>query len=541
MVGGSGGPGGGRGGDTILNIFNGESLPWCLTWYSTIISIAPLASDLFRPYLVVNALYNSAEREAEHAVTCQPETRTKVLQNIRSWADSTTATPMCWLSGPAGTGKTTVAHTIAEEYDKHRRLAATFFFWRTTGDRDDINRVVTTLAWQLAANIPIVKKRMEEALQLNNDSWALFPHLSLEEQLSKLFVGGGPAAKVEPADPNLIVIDGLDECASQDRIVRLINWLRKNRHPFRILLTSRPEPNIKACIASRQDDRPIDVLSLSLTESKDDIRKYFVKEVEKIKRSHSESRRLSDWPPNSDIDKLVDQSEGLFAYAALAVRYIGGHGYPKTLLKNVLKVQVGLDALYSQVIKEASKWSNFDIVMGSLMHLRYSLPIESFSNIVFIVNGQPLEAGDISSALGGCHSILAIPDDDFETITPYHASLRDFLLDQSRSKGLIYTPAMSHAHLMLGCLRAITRAFNEGSQAPEYAVISWHHHACLLLSTPGTHEELGGLKDEAVELIQKIDVKWIKSWMTEALCWAGAEYLTVGLPLQKVTESARCL
>ncbi|KAF8225376.1 hypothetical protein L208DRAFT_1227856, partial [Tricholoma matsutake] len=85
---------------------------------------------LLRQHVVWSALYNSAERSEEHAVTCQPETRTRVLEEIRSWADSTTTTPICWLSGPAGTGKTTVAHTIAEEYNKRGRLAATFFFWR---------------------------------------------------------------------------------------------------------------------------------------------------------------------------------------------------------------------------------------------------------------------------------------------------------------------------------------------------------------------------------------------------------------------------
>ncbi|KAF8220036.1 hypothetical protein L208DRAFT_1147675, partial [Tricholoma matsutake] len=55
---------------------------------------------------------------------------------------------VCWLSGPAGTSKTTVAHTIVEEYNKCGQLVATFFFWRKTEDCDDINRLVATLAWQ---------------------------------------------------------------------------------------------------------------------------------------------------------------------------------------------------------------------------------------------------------------------------------------------------------------------------------------------------------------------------------------------------------
>ncbi|KAF8239871.1 hypothetical protein L208DRAFT_1189118, partial [Tricholoma matsutake] len=93
---------------------------------------------------------------------CQPETRTRVLGETRSWADSTVTTPICWLSGPAGTG---ITHTIVEEYNKCGQLAATFFFWRKTGDCDDINRLVATLAWQIAKKISSTNEQMEEAME----------------------------------------------------------------------------------------------------------------------------------------------------------------------------------------------------------------------------------------------------------------------------------------------------------------------------------------------------------------------------------------
>ena len=70
---------------------------------------------------------------------------------------------------------------------------------------------------------------------------------------------------------------------------------------------------------------------------------------------------------------------------------------------------------------------------------------------------------------------------------------------------------MSHAQLMLGSLQVNTRVFNDGSQAPEYALISWQHHAYLFLSAPGTGEGLRGLVDEVMALIQKINLKWAKS------------------------------
>ena len=234
-----------------------------------------------------------------------------------------TTTPICWLSGPAGTGKTTVAHTIAEEYDKDGKLAASFFFRRKAGDRDDINKLVPTLAWQIAKKISSAKERMEEALELKNASCIPLPQLSREDQLSKLLVHG-PVADTNHAGPDLIVIDGLDECASQEGIRRLIDWLRKNITPFRFLLTSQPEPQIQACFLPGEDAS--DVLSLSLTESKGDIRKFFVKELEKV---WPKEQRVKDggppkWPSQSHLNELVEKSEGLFVYAATAVRYIGG-------------------------------------------------------------------------------------------------------------------------------------------------------------------------------------------------------------------------
>ena len=500
---------------------------------STIISVEPnpSLSDILRPHVVFSALYNSAVRDREHAVTCQPETRTKVLEDIQSWADSTTAAPMCWLSGPAGTGKTTVAHTIAEEYDKRGRLAATFFFWRKTGDRDDINKLAATLALQIAHKIPPAKEQMEEALK---KSWVPLPERSLENQLLTLLVHG-PVAHVDPAGPNLIIIDGLDECASQAGVIRLIDWLRKNRLPFRFLLTSRPEPDIKAHFAYHPGSGLIEAQSLSLTESKDDIRKYFVEELEKIRRDRLPSHLPSDWPSKPDIDELVNKSEGLFVYAATAVLYIGGEGHAEERLENVLKLHKGLDALYDQVIKEARRRDHFNIVMGSLMYLRYPLSINELSMVLFNIDNR-LKSPVIRSALSGCHSILVITADDTE-IKSYHASLRDFLTDKDRSDNLFYAPTTSHAQLLVGCLGAITTAFNNGTLAPRYALVSWYYHASWFLSMPHASKGLGGLSNEkAMELVKKIDLKWVKSWMAGALTWAGVPYLIQQLPHEKVRE-----
>jgi len=470
-----------------------------------------------RPDYVQDALYNSSKRWAEHAVTCQPETRDKVLKKVRSWADSRT-TLVCWLSGPAGTGKTTVAHTIAEEYDERGELAATFFLWRKTGDRDNINKIVPTLAYQIAGKIPSAKEQMEENLMLKDTSRVPLmdppSHLSLEAQLSKLLI-----TNVNPTDPNLVIIDGLDECASREGICQLIEWIRKNKPPFRFLLTSRPEPEIKHRILSEGHG---DVRTLSLTESAEDIRKYFVEQLERVwpKQQCTEDGGWLQWPSELYLNRLVEKSEGLFVYAATAVRYIG-EGSPQKRLEDILRFHNGLDYLYVQVIEEAKKWEYFDIVMGSIMHLRYQLDIDSLSQILLTLN-EYLTSPGIRIALCRCHSILVIPNNNSQ-IEPYHASLRDFLTDKSRSETLFQAPATCHGWLMFGCLSAITRAFSDGTRPSEYGLISWYYHACSFLSTGGASDE--ELKGKAQEMFMKIDLNWLKLWMAEALCWAGIPYL----------------
>jgi hypothetical protein len=57
----------------------------------------------------------------------------------------------------AGTGKSTIAHTIARAYFEQDRLAASFFFSRGGGDTGSASKFITTIAMQLAVHIPPVR------------------------------------------------------------------------------------------------------------------------------------------------------------------------------------------------------------------------------------------------------------------------------------------------------------------------------------------------------------------------------------------------
>jgi len=62
--------------------------------------------------------------------------------------------PVYWLNELAGTGKPTIAQTIAERIFADGRLGASFFCSRDFKDRRDIHYILPTLAFQLAHKYP---------------------------------------------------------------------------------------------------------------------------------------------------------------------------------------------------------------------------------------------------------------------------------------------------------------------------------------------------------------------------------------------------
>jgi hypothetical protein len=64
----------------------------------------------------------------------------------------------------AGTGKSTIARTIAHEYYDKERLGASFFFSRGTEDRSHAGKFFTTIAVQLARMSPTLKEHIYKAV-----------------------------------------------------------------------------------------------------------------------------------------------------------------------------------------------------------------------------------------------------------------------------------------------------------------------------------------------------------------------------------------
>src|ERR1700733_721997 len=120
--------------------------------------------DTLQDHVNLNVAYDSSEREDERLSICQEDTRSEVQRAIGDWAQRKDGPSVCWLYGPAGAGKSTIAHTIAQRYDKRKELAFSYFFSRRNRGRDDMTKFVPTFAYQLARVLPSLQQSMQEAL-----------------------------------------------------------------------------------------------------------------------------------------------------------------------------------------------------------------------------------------------------------------------------------------------------------------------------------------------------------------------------------------
>ncbi|KAH7081993.1 hypothetical protein BKA63DRAFT_589892, partial [Paraphoma chrysanthemicola] len=100
---------------------------------------------------------------------CLAGTRVDLLREVHGWAEGQGQRCIFWLRGLAGTGKSTIAWTVARSYYHKQRLAASFFFSRGSGDVDHAGKFVASIAVQLAQNVLASRKHICSAVAERRD------------------------------------------------------------------------------------------------------------------------------------------------------------------------------------------------------------------------------------------------------------------------------------------------------------------------------------------------------------------------------------
>src|SRR5882762_4855744 len=154
-------------------------------------------------------------------VSCTQCTRTETLNTIYQWfqegilnAGETLPTQgnrqgrIFWLNGMAGTGKSTIAQTIANRFDETKELGASFFCTRDDAECSNVNLIFPTLAYQLSSFNPAFGEHVSEAMRKDPD----VQHALTSRQLQKLIIDPLDALMQDKTvifPPCIVVIDAL--------------------------------------------------------------------------------------------------------------------------------------------------------------------------------------------------------------------------------------------------------------------------------------------------------------------------------------------
>ncbi|KAF8166810.1 hypothetical protein K438DRAFT_1941630 [Mycena galopus ATCC 62051] len=344
--------------------------------------------------------------------------------------------PICWLHGPAGAGKSAIMQTLCQRLKMTGRLGGAFFFQRGHATRGNAKVLFATLAYQLALNNrnlhPIISRSMSDDPSVVGRS--------MDVQLRQLIVEPCQSIKIGP--PQILLIDGLDEChdeGTQREIIRLVRNALAAAHPhsYRVLIASRPEAYIREIFENPSFDRILK--SMNIHQCFRDVETVFRDAFARIHREHRTMVNVpTPWPLSEVLEILVRKSSGYFVYASTVIKFIDDQDYRPTerlaAVQNLSPTNsdapfAALDQLYTQILSVVPGrfWSKLRDILQCVLVFKWKFTPLQLDRLF------ELEPGDVRLILRRLHSVLDIPLNSDALISAHHASFLDFLQDQRRS------------------------------------------------------------------------------------------------------------
>jgi hypothetical protein len=449
---------------------------------------------------------------------CHPGTREAIVVRIADWYGYRTGPgkPIMWVHAPAGFGKTAIAGTVSKMLEEiagldFSPLGATFFFWRTSPERNSPVRLIITIAYQLAMSIPELAPHVENAIKRN----PMILRKALEIQLVKLIVEPFKAIGELEGIPNrLVIIDGLDECINSEResrvekkyaedqekvqvrVLGLVQTLQSHHLPLSFLILSRPEPWIEKCVRSWPSEDAVEVVDLfEIGDHMKDVEKYIRAELTRVSSTIEPQVGGEKWPTEDIVRSFVWKTNGHMLYASTAIQHIddpyddprkrledilGSHSstHPEAVLEHSTTFS-SLYELYRQILRScpASQRSVLvevleDISVATIdRHFNVNAGLRRALTTLDSVSGRAPGCG--VRAIRGLHGVLHLSKSTNATNTalwldPFiHSSFVEFLMNPTLSLEFAIDVGRGRRRLLRHCIECISAITSESKKEVE--------------------------------------------------------------------------
>ena len=405
---------------------------------------------------------------------CLEGTREELLKEISDWVNHIEKdTPrIFWLHGPAGMGKSSIAHTIAHQFQRLERLGSCFCFDRSRMGERRHEKVFSTIAQDLANRDMSLRRQLTTVIHGNA---ALKNTTDILQQWEELVMKPAMALSEAIMGPIVIVVDALDESGDVDSrrvLFRILGNLTESRITdlppnLRILLTSRPLRDIHAALNNRTHVRQKSMDSLPPDSTKCDILRYVTDQLES---------KVDDFgvPGREVFTSLAESSGQIFLWAQLACAYIRGDNNAGTGLTPQERFDAVithsktdhfalLDGMYRLTLETIFPkdqpssqrdrgLKRFKSVMAQILGTKEPLPLGPLEFMRRHFPVKDLANINIRTIIAPMAALLSGATNPSVPIRPLHASFADFLTDRDRSREFFIDVYSIHNNLAFASL-----------------------------------------------------------------------------------------
>ena len=357
-----------------------------------------------------------------------PGTREWLLEKVEQFAKSKEESRMLLLTAGPGFGKSVFAAKVCEDFKKKGKLAASHFCDFSNSNLRDPMMMLQSLASQMCENIEGFREKLLDQLRRPHQVRSLKDAFRIYLQ--------NPLDELELKEPSLVVIDGLDESAADDKneIMNYEDYFPDLPECIKFLVTSRPEISV----AKLRGVQNINIDSND-TKNNSDLKLYLKACLPSL------TDRIVQIPPTNQYDifvathgvleVLVRKCEGSFLYAFHVQTELQKRGDLETITceQMITFLPEGLNSIYQAYFKrledelKAIIHAHFDVlsILKMLVTSVGSLPL-SFVTRAFNLAPDCRETKKIINKVNETVSCLLYVSDDLVTV--FHKSVIDWLL-----------------------------------------------------------------------------------------------------------------